>query len=270
MASIPAPPRWVRRRGLRVAPLRRRLLASLIDGALVLVALAAALAGVGLGVLSKSRATGAGLLDAASSDEPDTVRPPAPQRPDAQRIFARLRSRPVKLGLHSASILLRLFVAERRSPGFRALGLLRADLRDGGPPRRSQRLQRAALSQAWQAVHRALLPRPTAPPPLERQKVREEIEAARRQHAGDQQAQQHAVMRIYRESKVEVAIPSRLLFFARMPLASAIDLPMPWSPLNQSLLDRLTGTVVVDDRRRKTLRRFVNRSRRRRHTTGVF
>jgi hypothetical protein len=32
---------------------------------------------------------------------------------------------------------------------------------------------------------------------------------------------------------------------ARLPLIVAFELPMPWSPLRQSLLDWLSGTVVV-------------------------
>jgi uncharacterized RDD family membrane protein YckC len=180
----------------------------------------------------------------------------------ARGIAARLQSRPVRLGLNLVSILLAGRAKGRRGPGYRVLGLRLVDARGGGAPSRRQQILRAAIGEIWKAMHRRLAPPPAAAPvpesPHDQAKLRAEIEAARRLHEDDQEALQMALARIFRENRTEASISCGPLL-ARLPLIVAINLPMPWSPLRQSLVDWLSGTVVVSGRARSAGRSSAHR-----------
>jgi hypothetical protein len=245
-----------RRRELHPASLQRRFGASLVDAVLGIAVLAVTFGAVFLFARRRSQSSdeevpdaaesGGGLLRAAGLDDSTGAQAPTP-RPDTHEIAARLRARPAKLGLRLVSILLALRANERRSPGYRVLDLRVADARSGGGPTRRQRITRTAIRQAWRATNRRLAPVPSSPAMPENEKMRAEVQSARRQHQDDQEALQLALMRIHRENKLEPVQISCLPLLARLPLAAAIEIPMPWSPLNQSLLDWLSGTVVVVD-----------------------
>jgi len=264
-------------RDLRLAPLSRRFAALLIDIAVVLTALGAALAAlvalIGLwerrssdGESDGPATRGAGLLRVATTGDPSGAQTGGAMAQTsgsitgAREIAARLQSRPVRLGLNLVSILLAGRAKGRRGPGHRVLGLRLVDAHGGGAPSRRQQIVRAAIGEIWKAMHRRLAPPPTPVPesPHDQAKLRAEIESARRLHENDQEALQLALARIFRENRTEASISCGPLL-ARLPLIVAINLPMPWSPLRQSLVDWLSGTVVVVDRARSVGRSSARR-----------
>jgi uncharacterized RDD family membrane protein YckC len=262
---------------LRLAPLSRRFAALLIDIAVVLTALAAAIVAiVALAGLRERRSSGedstdpatpgGGLLRVATAGDPSgaqtggaTAQTSGPVT-GARAVAARLQSRPVKLGLDLVSILLASRAKGRRGPGYRVLRVRLVDAHGCGAPSRRQQILRAAIGEIWQAMHRRLAPPPIPVPeaPHDQAKLRAEIESARRLHADDQEALQLALARIFRENGTEASISCGPLL-ARLPLIVAINLPMPWSPLRQSLVDWLSGTVVVVDRARSADRSSAHR-----------
>jgi hypothetical protein len=255
---------------LRVAPLSLRCAALLINIAFALTAFVAAIAAiVALIRLWERRAPGeeppshvtprGGLLRVAGAGDPAQAQP-AWLTTNPRGVAARLQSRWVRLGLKLISVLLAVRAKERRGLGYRLLHLRLVDAHGGGAPSRRQQIVRAATSEIWQATHRRLVPPPTPVPesPHDQAKLRAEIEAARRLHEDDQEALQLALARIFRENRTEASISCGPLL-ARLPLIVAVSLPMPWSPLRQSLVDWLSGTVVVVDRARSAGRSSARR-----------
>jgi hypothetical protein len=261
MASIALPRRLMRRRELPPATLKLRFAALLINLAATLAVLALTIAA---GVLAyrprKPRSERERPLHAIPVDL-DAVPTPARRWPGRRGLAEALQLRPVKLGLTLIAIALKLRRAEPRGLGFRLLGLGLVDAHSGGEPSRRQRLVREIARRLWRALHQRLLPTQTPAAALAQKRVREEIATARRAHADNQAAFQRAAMRIYRENRVDARV-SCLPLLARLALIAAIDTPMRWSPLAQSPIDWLSGTVVVVDRRHRP------RARRRRRPSS--
>lgn len=219
---------------LAVASLRRRFLASLIDA---LVAILALVLLIGTGVLALAR---------ARKQKPDRglFRRLGALGPDISRTF---ESRTARLVLDLIALAASTLVKQRRSPGFRVLGLRLVNARTGGEPSRQQKVIRASARQVWRTFCRRLIrmPKPRSAP--EHERLRSEIEAARDRFAGDSDALQHEMIRIYQENRVQPVRISCLPALARSLLIAAIDLPAFWSPLKQSLPDRLAAVVTVRD-----------------------
>jgi hypothetical protein len=135
----------------------------------------------------------------------------------------------------------------RHGPGARAVGIRLADARSGGRPTRRQAVVRVGTHRAWQAVTTRLLPWPKVRPLHEDEGVRSELEAVRLEYADDQEALNDAIMRTYQQRQVDPVRASCLPLLLRIALAAAIDAPV-WSPLKQSLPDRLASTVVIVER----------------------
>jgi hypothetical protein len=229
--------------------LQLRLAATAINTVAALGALALTIAAgvLAYGRFAKRRSEPDGPLHAIS-DDPGAEPVRAGRQFDWQRFAEALQTRPVKLGLQVLALAATLRRHERRSLGFCLLGLRLVDAHSGGELAPRQRLARAIARRLWQALHQWLLPVRTPQPPLDQEKVRSEMAAARSAHADDRQALQQAMMQVYRENRVQTRV-SCFPAIARLPLIAAIDIPMPWSPLAQSLVDWLSGTVVVVDRR---------------------
>lgn len=51
------------------------------------------------------------------------------------------------------------------------------------------------------------------------------------------------------DNRAEPVQISCLPLLARLPLTAALEIPMPWSAFRQSLLDWLSGTAVIAERR---------------------
>jgi hypothetical protein len=220
---------------LEVAPLYRRVVASLIDVLVGILALVA-MVGAGIGVFSVARKRRINFrlfrgLAAGSVNIRDY-----------------LQSRPVQFALRAVAFAGSILTKQRRSPGSRILGLRRVDARTGAEVSRRQEMIRAGTRQAWRMLCQRLIPTPKPRQASEQEKLKSDMQAAQRRYADDQDALQREVMRVYRENKVAPTRVSFLPVLARLLAIAVIDLPAFWSPLKQSLLDHLAGTVVALDR----------------------
>jgi hypothetical protein len=252
----PIPPlrrsKRARRRELRAASLPLRFAAGLLNTLSALGVLGLLL---GAGLLALKRLGG--------RSEPDDAERPGPLRrvliDDAEQMpsgrpaashpaLELMQSRSGRLGLQLLTLLVAVRPRKRRSPGYRVLGLRLLDAHSGGEPSRRQQLVRALAGRLWLALLQWLLPYRAAIATPEQQELREQVARAQREHAGDREALQHALMGIYRDNPgVRVrAFPPRSL--AHIALGCAIHIPLPWSARKQSLLQWLSGTIVVVDR----------------------
>lgn len=241
-----------RRRELRVASLQLRFAATLLNALTALGTLALPL---GAGLLALKRRGGRSEQHETERPGPlrqvliDDAEQMAPDRPVASNpVLDVMQSRSVKLGLELFAMATALRRRGRRGPGYRVLGLRLVDMSSGGELSRSQQLTRALAARLWQALLHWLLPDRRHAPAPEQQRLREEVAAALREHAGDKEALQHAVMSIYRDNPGARVPIVPLGVLAHIALLCAIYIPSPWSPRGQSLIDWLSGTIVVIDR----------------------
>jgi hypothetical protein len=103
---------------------------------------------------------------------------------------------------------------------------------------------------------------PKAQPAADNEELRSQLEEAQREHSEDQAALQRAVRGIYEEHRVERPFRPVLLRLARrLPLLLALAQAF-WSPLKQSLPDKLAGTAVVVDPTSRTRRARSQRTTR--------
>lgn len=160
---------------------------------------------------------------------------------DDEPIPAWLRSRRAQLILSSVSVSYEIASRNRRAAGYRALGLRRVDARTGGPVSARSAVIRSTFTHAWTRFARGLTGRDEQLDSEQRAAVRAEAEEARRRHPDDPDAATRAAAEVYRRHGVVRARSCASL------VASALLLYVPaiWSPLNQTLPDRLAGIVVV-------------------------
>jgi hypothetical protein len=192
---------------LRVASLRRRFLASLINllvGLLLVVVAVGAVVGM-FRVAAKWRINFKPLRGLGSAD-PNTL--------------AQLQSRRIQFILHGVAFAGSVLSKERRSPGFRLLGLRRVDARTAGDVSRGQEIIRAAARQAWRILCRRFLPSPKTRASPELEKLESDLQDAHRRYANDQAALQLEIMRIYQENKVAPMRTSCLPVFAHSLLST--------------------------------------------------
>jgi hypothetical protein len=128
-----------------------------------------------------------------------------------------------------------------RSPGYRVLGLRRVDARTGGPVTfRSAVIRSVATRLSGQAT-RSLV-RPWQTHHAERLKaIQTEVREVQRAHGDDHEAANRAVIEIYTREGVNPlssCVPTLIA-------ATAPQLPAVWSPLEQTIPERLAGIVVV-------------------------
>jgi uncharacterized RDD family membrane protein YckC len=139
-----------------------------------------------------------------------------------------------------------LLLRNRRTPGQRLLGIRRIDARTGGPV------------PLWAAIVRQLfdlgferLRRPAARRDVRRQSEKSaeagrRIEELRAAHPGDTELIQEETIAIYHETGVS-CVPMLLKGVA---IGSLVPLTALRSPRRQTIADRLSGTVIVKERRR--------------------
>jgi len=209
----------------RVASIPRRLLASLIDLALVLVG----------GGLAIGAYTGATVLLGKK------------EALDLRRLPKAMQSRQVRIGLSVCTFVTSVLLTGRRGPGSRIVGIRLVDARTGGPVCLRQATVRVSAQRVWSPLIRRL----TAPlGQAERAKqegMKSRLEALKREREDDREAFQQAVMEAYRENRVR---PYRACLPALISLlfSLAIEAPALWSPLHQGLPDKLAGTTFIRDR----------------------
>lgn len=214
-----------RRRDLPVAPIRRRLLASLIDLALALVG----------GILAIGAVTGVITMRGRK----DT--------PGVSSLTRLTSSKRVSNALRVFAFVLNVLLTGRRGPGSRIVGIRLVDARTGGPLSLRQATLRAGLRQGWQFLIRRLTARLGKAEQLKHRDLQSKIEELKRAHEDDHDAFQHAVMEMYKENQVRPYL-SCLPALAQLPLGLAIEAPALWTPLHQGLPDKLAGTIIISDR----------------------
>jgi uncharacterized RDD family membrane protein YckC len=214
-----------RRRDLPVAPIRRRLLASLIDLALALVA----------GILAIGAVTGViamrGRKDA----------------PGVSSLTKLTSSKRVSNALRVFTFVLNVLLTGRRGPGSRIVGIRLVDARTGGPLSLRQATLRAGSRQGWLFLVRRLTARLGKAEQFKHRDLQSKIEALKRAHEDDHDAFQHAMMKMYKENQVRPYV-SCLPALAQLPLGLAIEAPALWTPLQQGLPDKLAGMIITSDR----------------------
>ena len=204
-----------RSRGLTVAPVPRRLAAGAIDTAAVLLPILAVSMGAAGLYMRRRRQKGDGT--------------------DSWREFAvpRRWQTVIWVGGEAAQIAAR----NRRGPGYRALGLRRADVGTGGPVS----LRSALIYSAVMVAFRLLARLGSRPWKRRMDAARADFKAVQRSHADDPEERHEALREAYRRHHVNPATACAPALFG----AVVTQAPALWSPLNQTLAERLAGIVVV-------------------------
>lgn len=210
---------------MRVAPIRRRLLASLIDVTLALLA----------GILAIGAYTGA----AATLGSKDA--------PGVRSLPKLTSSKRVRIALRVCAFLLNVLLTGRRGPGSRIIGIRLVDARTGGPVNLTQATLRTGSRQGLELLAKRLTIRLGKPEQLKHRDMQSEIETLKREHGDDRDAFQQAMKEMYRDNRVRpymACLPALM----QLSLSLAIESPALWTPLHQGLPDKLAGTIVISDR----------------------
>jgi hypothetical protein len=237
---------------MRVAPLRLRLLAALVDAA-ALVAGMAAVVGVGIaGAVAYTRVRGENgdpYPEAENGQGDDGDNEPEGIEDDIPRGLAWLtpgrQSWQLRGAMWGASAALTIAGRNWRSPGFRSIGLRRIDASTGGVVTVRSALIGVLFGQAWQAAWR-----PLSRSRVERHQVRlralaPQLRAVERKHADDPQARQRARTEFYKSNAVNPARSCGWLVVG--PLVSQVVLALS-ARAGRTIRDRITGTAVIVDR----------------------
>lgn len=253
--------RLLRRRRLQVAPLRLRLLAALISVKAAIAFFALAIGAlVGAFTLAGRWRGYSKRKPPASSEKRQALRlARSDGRSETNPLLDALRRPRVRIPLELSAFALAAAWEPRRGLGARALGLRLVDARTGDAISRQQALIRVGARRIWQAIAHRLFPWPEVRPLHENEGLRSELDAARREHAEDREALEDALKRIYRQHHMNPVRTSCLPSLLRLLIAVAVDVPLPWTPLRQSVADKLAGTVVIAERGGARKRRVAAR-----------
>ena len=148
-----------------------------------------------------------------------------------------------RLALLGVSVPIEIQLRNSRSPGARALGLRRADARTGGPVSVQSVLIRMTFETASRQLRRRVN-RPFERRLAERREIIEaEIAEVRRAYPADDEARGRASLDVYKRHGFGLSVPFVRALAGLLPLY----LPAVWSRCNQTLPERIAGTVVVRD-----------------------
>ena len=217
---------------LRVAPVRRRLLAGLINATTLLVPIGVASAG-GYTVYERVRRPGGGDGGSHRSVGDENAGTPN-QAFELPRGLSRL--------LAGAGPVFAIQSRNWRGPGDRLMQIRRVDRKTSGPVTVRSALIQYAVTEVWNGVTGELL-RPVERRTFERgQELDRHVREIKRS-GDDLQARRQAIMKLlYRESDVN---PLRSCGW-RVAGALALQIPMLWSPSKQSVPERIAGVIVVE------------------------
>jgi hypothetical protein len=234
---------------MRVASVRLRFLAALVDAAVVLGAMAA-LVGVGIaGVVVYGRVRGDdrgpdGPQEGDEQDQPDGDGEDEPV--DLHRAPSGA-AQPSWLHSALAGAGAGLAVAGRNwgGPGFRALGLRRVDAHTGGTVRVRSALRGAWFDQAQQTAARQLFSSRARRERARISALGPQLRAVQRKYAGDPQARQRAVIDFSKTN--EVTPFAGCGWQLAGPVVFQLVLALGTRE-GRTIRDRLTGTRVILDR----------------------
>ncbi len=222
---------------MRVAPLRLRLLAGLVNAAVTIGCLAALVGVVIAAVVAYGRIRP--LKTKQEVDQGDEGHEPF--EPGAMN---REFGPSARLGdaLRGASAGLALASRNWRSPGFQLVGLRRVDAQTGGPVAIRSVVIGALFDQSRQAITQRLF---GARAQLQRERMSRlgpELTAVSRKHAGDPQAQQRAVIEFYEANDIDPLAGCWWQLAGTVTLELLLALAASGG---RTVRDRLTGTCVV-------------------------
>lgn len=218
-----------------IASLRRRFLASSIDGVVMCGPIMLTLGGgTWLRLKYHRRRSGSDAME-----EPGIS--PGEGRLAAFGRFG--ESRRWRLALQAASLPIEIRLRNWRSPGMRITGIRRADARSGGPVTARSVVVREAVVTAWRELIRSIQ-RPSDERFREHQRLmKADLEEVRRRLGSDPDARDRAVAEVSKRYRVTPWTSCGRGFLGTLPPY----LPALWSERNQSLPDRLAGIIVVRD-----------------------
>jgi hypothetical protein len=219
---------------VRVASLRRRFLAAVLDVGVVIIGMAAV---VGMGIaaaLASARVRGP-----HHEDEPVEAAPPA--APTIQEFRLSL---PLRVALWLTSLAVGVIARDWRSPGARVLGLRRVDARTGGPVTAQSALIGSLFELTRQELTRLLFRTEAQGERARRDALRAQLGAIGHTHAADTQACQQAVTEFHQTNEFNpLATCGRA---ALGPVISQVTLAVAIQD-GRTMYDRLTGTIVITD-----------------------
>lgn len=240
---------------MRVAPLRVRLLAAVVDAAIVIAGMATVV-GVGIaaaagydrlrGDRSESELSGDPETgpDEGWEDEPADDEPAEPPESDfwAQKSS---QSLPLHRALRGAAAGLAIAGRNWRGPGYRLVGLRRVDAHTGGTVTVRSALIGVLYDEAWQAAWSPLVRSRVQRRQAHLRALAPQLSAVQRAHHGDPQARQAAVTEFYKSHDVNLAGGCGWMLAG--PLISQLVVALS-SRAGRTVRDRITGTAVVVDR----------------------
>jgi uncharacterized RDD family membrane protein YckC len=217
----------VRRRALPVAPIPRRLLASLIDTVLAIL----------VGILAIGAYARAAVMRGRKT---------TPRMPSLPKLASSKRARIV---LRVCAFVLNVLLVGRRGPGSRIVGIRLVDARTGGPVSLRQATLRVGAQRGWRLLVRWLTGGRGKTGRPEQLDLPSKVEELKREHGDDREAFRQAMMAIYKENRAQPH-PYRALLpvLMQLPLGMAIEIPALLTTLHQGLPDTLAGTIVISDR----------------------
>lgn len=243
---------------MRVAALRDRLLAALVDAAVVILGIALVV-GLGVGAAVAYARVRRGDDEDETDQDGDDDEEDVPFRGggdalDEQedrshgiqdRIEELLQSRLGSAALWSAGAGLAVAYRNWRSPGFRVLGLRRVDASTGGPVSIRSVMIGMLFDQARQAATKPLFGSRAERQRDRMAELQPKLKEIEQTYATDRQARHRAVMEFYEANEVkpfagcgwQVAGP----ILSQLVLAITIR-------NRRTIYDRVTGTIVIRDR----------------------
>jgi uncharacterized RDD family membrane protein YckC len=235
-------PRAERVERLKIASLRRRALAGLVDvGAFLAVVGIVGAAWATIGPLRRLAETRLRALE----DKPADWSGPA---------F--IHDRRVRGGLQMLSVVLAIVGRNWRGPGARTAGIRRVDERTGGPVSVRSAFVRYGIVTAGQWLRKGLLKPLNERVDLRRRALEPQLRELREKYAANPEAMGKEMAGLHELS----CLPS---LGAMLVTSLAGAVPTLLSPRNQSIADTLAGTIVVDDRDAKPRARLCRPASRR-------
>lgn len=247
---------------MRVASSRDRLLAALVDAAVVIVGMAVVIGLAIGGAIAYSRARGRDDEPEADEDDDEDEEEehlyPFGVRGDTdvddqddrslgvwRRTQEFLQAPLPRSALSGASAGLAVANRNWRSPGFRVVGLYRVDARTGGPIGVRSVLIGVLFDQAQRAVTKPLFRSRVDRRQRRIDELAPQLEEIKHKHAANPEARQRALTELYKANAVNPFAGCG--WQAAGPILSQLLLAMAIRN-GRTVYDRLTGTIVVRDR----------------------
>ena len=238
---------------MRVASLRPRLSAALVDAAVVVAGMAAVI-GMGIaGAFVYNRIRGDqghpcrdedNGQDDDGEEQPDRVEEDVSDDVGCATRGSR-KSQQLYGAVWGASAGLAVAGRNWRSPGFRLIGLRRVDAHTGGIVTVRSALIGALFDQAWQATWRRLFSSRAKRRQVRLSALVPQLRAVERKYRDDPEARSRAVKEFYQSNPVNPAGDCGWLVAG--PLVSQLLLALS-SRGGRTIRDRITGTGVIVER----------------------